>query len=98
MRVLLVIFMCTTFFLIGIVFGNNEARQVGEPASVVDETLVVVEEVTVSDSPEGFVYDKPVSLTLTQKTASFLEGLVNGIYTVIVDVLHEIASIFFSIH
>ncbi len=94
MRMLLLLFISLTIFLAGMVFGGKE--QVGKD----NPTLQMVEGVDPSHQVhvgEVETMQEPSAMNFTQKTASFLEGAVEGIYDVIVTILYEIASIFFSI-
>ncbi len=98
MRLLLMLFICISIFLAGMVFGGQE--QANGEHSHNSSAVEVVEEIIVSDqvtSNETPTIQDPTQMNFTQKTASFLEGTVNGLYDFIVAFLYEIASIFFSI-
>lgn len=75
------------------VFGSNQENAHEDHLEVVEEVVV---QVVPNDTTRAADQDI-LPMTFTQKTASFLEGIVNGVYTIIVDILHDIASIFFSI-
>lgn len=74
-----------------VVGGNQQKEVVQEPFEVVEELIVPEKQHT----QDVAVVQESDADNLTQKTASFLEGAVNGLYDVIVSVLSHIASLFF---
>ncbi len=93
MRVLLLLFICISIFLSGMVFESKQDQE-----SVITDDVEIVEEVVVQVVPNDPLDEQEMlPMNFTQQTASFLEGIVNGLYTLIVNLLHDIASIFFSI-
>lgn len=94
MRLLLLLFVCVSIFLAGMVFGGNQQTDDKESPFQVVEEIVPTKETHIE---EVTTIQDPPQMNFTQKAASFLEGTVNGLYDFIVAFLYEVASIFFSI-
>lgn len=111
LRFFTAILMLTIFFLVGMVFGMSQETgdrltSQDNPEAVQDNQLTNQEEGDINstdiesepkldDVGELESQNTPMSLTLTQKTASFLEKGIKGFSEVIVGILHQIALMFF---
>lgn len=90
-------------FLMGMVFGMNQESMSSETQSPLSEATHFEEEeeeevIIVNESPEQEEEDmeeNASALSMTQKTASVLEMGVKGFYEMVVDVLYQIAQLFF---
>lgn len=98
-------------FLTGIVYGSNQDTKdyTNQPEENVEDVyddengndaeeidaLTINEELI--EANDGYIESAipHQSLTLTQKTASFLEVGVKGFYNVVVDVLYQFSKLFF---
>jgi len=111
LRFFTAILMLTIFFLVGMVFGMSQetgdrSTSKDHSEAVQDYQLTNQEENEINSSDiesepkqddvgELDSQNATMSLTLTQKTASFLEKGIKGFSEVIVGILHQIALLFF---
>ncbi|MBU5466448.1 hypothetical protein KQI49_06335 [Virgibacillus sp. MSJ-26] len=105
------ILMLTIFFLVGMVLGMSQETEDRSTSNDHSEALQdyqltnqkeyeinstdIESEPKLDDVGELDSQNATMSLTLTQKTASFLERGIKGFSEVIVGILHQIALLFF---
>ncbi|RDW19246.1 hypothetical protein CWR48_09385 [Oceanobacillus arenosus] len=101
-RTFIVILLLAVFFLAGTLYGtdrnlitmNNETTENIEQTTIKQEPIVTESEV-VSEVVTGNIMEMGKQDHLIPKVASFLEGAVTGFYEIVVEVLYQIAQIFF---
>ncbi|WP_087971727.1 hypothetical protein [Oceanobacillus rekensis] len=97
MRLFVVLLLMAVFFLSGTVFGMNQESspvvEVTEEIAVEEETVPVPEtEHTPVSQP---AVDETSSIHGAQKTASVLEAGVKGFFELLMQVMYQIAQLFF---
>ncbi|MFD1038536.1 hypothetical protein ACFQ3N_09040 [Virgibacillus byunsanensis] len=105
-RSIIVLLLVAVFFLTGMVLGidkgQNSASTVVEDevkTTIQDQDLESVEKVTNKDVLEPEVNNNIMNIQepvhFTQKMANFLETLVKGFYDIVVEIVYQIAQLFF---
>lgn len=97
MRNIIILLLLVIFFLSGLVFGmqkNETAEQTAAPdesAVEVAEEIDEQEQITIAETDvleEG-------TYSLTNRTAATMEGIVKGLFEVIVSIMYGIGELFF---
>lgn len=105
MKSIVILLLLLLFFMSGMMFGADRTEEASPEVSPVNpieaketETVqsVAIQTSTVQNnqSPADVEY-KSASTHFTQKMASFIEGIVKGFYEIIVQLLYQVAQLFY---
>ncbi|AXI09508.1 hypothetical protein CUC15_11510 [Oceanobacillus zhaokaii] len=101
-RTFIIILLLAVFFLAGIQYGTDRNLNIANVATtentdltLTEQAPIVTEAEVVSEMTTGNIIEADKQEHLIPKLASFLEGAVKGFYEIVVEILYQIAQVFF---
>ncbi|GEN86396.1 hypothetical protein MKY30_20560 [Oceanobacillus sp. FSL W8-0428] len=97
MRNIIILLLLVIFFLSGLVFGMQK-NETAEQTAIPDESAVEVAE-EINEQEQIIITETDVleegNYSLTNRTAATMEGIVKGLFEVIVSIMYGIGELFF---
>ncbi|GGP12574.1 hypothetical protein [Oceanobacillus neutriphilus] len=97
MRNIIILLLLVIFFLGGLVFGMQKNEK-AEQSAIPDESAVEVAE-EINEQEQTIIAETDVleegNYSLTNRTAATMEGIVKGLFEVIVSIMYGIGELFF---
>lgn len=97
MRNIIILLLLVIFFLSGLVFGMQK-NETAEQTAIPDESAAEVTE-EINEQEQVIIAETDVleegNYSLTNRTAATMEGIVKGLFEVIVSIMYGIGELFF---